>query len=235
MTSDLYFCGDIHDSSIIILGDFGVGFSRNLETEYNKTKSRLEKNNLTIYVLRGNHDDPDYFKDESHDFPRLKFLQDHKVYNICDRKIYTIGGAYSTDANTIPEYSNIDRKILNEKRLAKGKMPVWWENENVVKKYSELPTKVDIIISHTAPLNFDPVPMRDQGISIKQYENIIDERKYLMSLLSEINADYWFYGHFHKSYTGTYNKILYKCLGELELCMAPEHKENNPQGELKNE
>ena len=254
--NDLYFCGDIHgeyrklvwtlceknklqDSSVVILGDFGVGFTKpkELEIEYKRSEPKLEKNNLTIYVLRGNHDDPDYFKDTSRDFPRLKFLQDHTVYNICDRSIYIIGGAYSTDANLDPNYEGEveDRKVETEKRLRKGKLPTWWPGECVEKKYTDLPNRVDIIASHTAPISFDPVSIRTSEISLTQFENIVEERKYLQYILLEVRADYWFYGHYHKNYTGTYNQLLYKGLGVLELSPAPEHKQTNPQGELKDE
>lgn len=250
MSKELYFCGDIHgkyrefvwtvcikkdikDSSIVVLGDFGVGFTKDLEVEYKKSLPRLEKNNIYLYVLRGNHDDPKYFKDGSYDFPRLKFLQDHKVYDISGRLIYTIGGAYSTDANLDPSCNSIsDRKVESEKRILKGKMPIWWEDENVTEVYDNLPPKVDIIISHTAPLRFEPIPIRTSEISVSQYNKILKERKYLDYVLSEIRADYWFYGHFHKSYTGTYNQLLYRGLSELELYEGPEKKQSNPQGEL---
>jgi DNA repair exonuclease SbcCD nuclease subunit len=249
--NDLYFCGDIHgeykklvwticiekkikDASIIILGDFGVGFTKDLDILYKKSEQKLEKNNITLYAIRGNHDDPKYFEDLSKDYPRLKFLQDHKIYNICDRSIYTIGGAHSTDANTNPECTTIsDRKLENERRLRKGKMPIWWENECVEKKYNDLPRRVDIIISHTAPISFEPVAIKTSEISTNQFEKIIEERKYLQYILYEIRADYWFYGHFHRSYTGTFNQLLYRCLKEFELFPAPEKKELNPQGELK--
>jgi len=249
--NDLYFCGDIHgryrefiwticikknihDAIIIVLGDFGVGFTKDMDIEYRKSEPKLEKNNLTVYSIRGNHDDPKYF-DSTHDYPRLKFMQDHQIYEIAGRKIYTIGGAHSTDANTNPGTSVPDRKLETEARLRKGKLPTWWENEYVEKKYTDLPTKVDIIISHTAPLRFEPIPIRTSEVSISQYEKILDERKYLDYILSEIKADYWFYGHFHKSYTGTYNQLLYRCLEELELFPALDKKELNPQGELKDE
>lgn len=247
---DLYFCGDvhgkyrelvwtlcvkrnIHDASIIILGDFGVGFTRDMDIEYKKSEPKLQKNNLTLYTIRGNHDDPEYFKDSSHSYPRLKFLQDHQVYELAGRRIYTIGGAHSTDANTNPESTVPDRKLETEARLRKGKLPTWWEAECVEEKYEGLPTRVDIVISHTAPLRFEPIPIRTAEISINQYEKILSERKYLDYVLSEVRADYWFYGHYHRSYTGTYNQLLYRCLDELELFLAPELKETNPQGELK--
>lgn len=250
--NDLYFCGDIHgryrelvwtvceknnlhDSDILVLGDFGVGFTNDMDDLYKKTEKKLEKNNITISAIRGNHDDPKYFKDSTkYSYPRLKFLEDHKIYEINGRTIYVIGGANSTDANLSKDYSGsiVDRKIETEIRLRKHKLPTWWEDECVEKKLTNLPLKVDIIVSHCAPLNFDPVSIRTSEISVSQFEKIIDERKYLEYVLNEIRADYWFYGHYHKSYTGTYNQLLYRCLKELELFSAPEHKETNPQGEL---
>ena len=249
--SDLYFCGDVHgkykelvwklcekndirDSGILVLGDFGIGFTRDMSDLYNKTEKKLEDRNLTIYVLRGNHDDPQYFTDEEkYSYPRLRFLEDHRVYNICDRSIYIIGGANSTDANIDSECTTIvDRKVETEERLREHKLPTWWEDEPVVEKLDDLPTRVDIIASHCAPLNFDPVLMRTSEISVPQFEKILEERKYLEYVLNEVRADYWFYGHYHKSYTGTYNRLIYRCLGELELYLAPEHKQTNPQGEI---
>ncbi len=249
---NLVFCGDVHgkyrelvwkvciqkkltDTDIIILGDFGVGFTKNLDVEYKKSEPKLEKSGNSIYVMRGNHDDPKYFKDKSHDYPRLKFLTDHTLYNFGENLgIYVIGGAYSTDANTNPECTTVsDRVIDNKKRLLKGKMPIWWESEYVEKKYTDLPNRVDIIISHTAPLRFEPIPIRTSEISVSQYAKILEERKYLDYILQEIRTDYWFYGHYHKSYTGTYNGLLYRGLAELELFQAPEKKILNPQGEIK--
>lgn len=250
--NDLYFCGDIHgefrklvweicnkyeihNSSILVLGDFGIGFGRDFPDIYKRTEPKLEKNNITIYTIRGNHDDPQYFKNtEKHNYPRLKFLEDHNVYRICDRDIYVIGGANSTDANINPDYTgNIeDRKIETEKRLRKGKLATWWEDEAIEEKYTNLPPRVDIIVSHCAPINFEPVSIRTSEISVPQFERIIQERKYLMNVLQEIRADYWFYGHYHRSYTGTYNQLLYRGLGVFELFLAPPKKNTNPQGEI---
>lgn len=239
---DLYFCGDIHgelrtlvwtlterhnisNAEIIILGDFGIGFDKGFPELYKKVECKLDKNNITLNALRGNHDDPSYFINPKN-YSRLNFLEDHKVYNICDRTIYIIGGAYSTDIK--------DRLVDNEKRLRKHKLPCWWKDEGVVEKYDNLPANVDIIASHTAPLNFDPVLTRDDLRSTpqEQFDKIIEERKYLNNILYEVRSDYWFYGHFHKSYSGSYNSLIYKCLGIMELYLAPDKINHNPQGEI---
>lgn len=241
MEKDLYFCGDIHgdlrtlvwklsecyrikDSDVLILGDFGVGFSKDLPDIYKRCESKLEKNNLTIYTIRGNHDDPSYFIDPSkNDFPRLKFLEDHKIIELDGRKIYTIGGADSTDIEDRKKHDKKKHKIT------------WWPNESVERKYTDLPTKVDIIVSHTAPISFSPIVERTSDLPLYQYEKILETRKYLDYVLREVNADYWFYGHFHQSFTGTYGKLLYRCLDIMEIFEAPYHINSNPQGKLEEE
>ena len=62
------------------------------------------------------------------------------------------------------------------------------------------------------------------------YEKILEERKYLGEILGKVKTDYWFYGHYHHYYSGTYNEVMYRCLPELEFFLAPEPKNNNPQG-----
>lgn len=240
---DLYFCGDIHgefrtlvwtalekyrikNSDIIVLGDFGMGFDKKIWSDYARMEDRLNRAGVTIHAIRGNHDDPKYFKG-GYDKPRLKFLEDHKVYNICDREIYTIGGACSTDIEW--------RKLWNDEAEVYGsEKRVWWEGENVEHKYSDLPLKVDIIISHEAPLSFDPVASRSDNIPSYQYTNIIEDRKYLDYVYKEVRADYWYYGHYHTSYSGSLGHLLYKCLGIMKFSMAPEKINHNPQGEIEN-
>jgi len=235
----LIFCGDIHGelknlvynlterfninkADVIILGDFGVGFDKTLNSVYKNVEKRLEKNDINLHTIRGNHDDPSFFINPKN-YKRLEFLEDHKIYNISGRKIYTIGGANSTDIE--------DRIKDNEIRKRKHKLPCWWENEVIEKKYNDLPGRVDIIISHEAPLCFEPIIKRG-NLPEYQYKNIIDSRKYLNYVLESINTDYWFYGHYHTHYSGSYNNIVYRCLGIMELFEAPYKINHNPQGKI---
>lgn len=239
---DLYFCGDIHgdwkefiwkalrqyqirEADIGILGDFGIGFDKTMPDLYRWAEKRLEAADVTVYVIRGNHDDPSYFTDtEKYSYPRLRFLEDHKVYEICGRKIYTIGGACSNDIGW--------RLAMNETLASKGKdRRVWWPGEDVIQKRNDLPDKVDIIISHTAPLAFLPVIRKFPETPEWQYDKILEERRYLDYALKEINADYWYYGHFHDHYSGSYGDLLYRGLGIMEFIEAGDIINNNPQGE----
>lgn len=239
---DLYFCGDIHgnykeliynatkrydlhDAAIVVLGDFGIGFDKTMPDLYKWSEEKLNDHNLTIMAVRGNHDDPAYFKNEEESsYPRLRFLEDHKVYELAGRSVYTIGGASSIDIE--------DRIKYNQELVAKGKdTRVWWEDEGIVEKREDLPTYVDIIISHAAPLSFLPVIERFPELPDYQYDKILAERKYLDYVAAEINFRYWFYGHYHKHFSGSYGEALYKGLDIMEFYEAPTIESRNPQGE----
>lgn len=234
---DLYLCGDVHGefnslfhissfphSDVIVLGDFGMGFDKSFNSFYEKFEKRLEKNDITFYVMRGNHDDPSYF-DGTYDKPRVKFIKDYEILELGGLKILPIGGATSID---------IDWRIDKNKEYEHygSSRRVWWENEGVQEiPLRKLPKVVDLVISHTAPIQFEPIPFRTDDVSLEQYKKILSERKYLGTVLDNIKTDYWYYGHFHTSICRSYNEMLYKGLNILEIVPAPIKKDNNIQGE----
>lgn len=244
---DLYVVGDVHGNyrelifratqkyktehaDLLILGDFGIGFNKPeyMNQEYNRSKGKLEKHDITINVLRGNHDDPSYFKEPKKlDYPRLHFLEDGKVYDLCSRSVFIIGGANSTDI----EYTD---SFGNHKHRIEGKD--WWPGEDIERiNIENLPSKVDVIASHAAPISFEPVVKKFEETSIEQYEKILEERKYLQTVLKEVVADYWYYGHYHNHFSGSYGNLLYRCLPPLEFFLVPEPENKNPQGEINDE
>lgn len=230
---DLYICGDIHgeletlvfnavekykltNSRIIVVGDFGAGFGRpkSMDVKYEKVLRRLEKNNLKIYTIRGNHDDPEFF-DGKHDYDRLRFLPDHVVTEIGGLNVYPIGGATSTDLDLGGERS---RRKVNEKFIKVGSTQrVWWPDEGITRRESGLPVKVDLIISHTAPLAFLPVPIREEHIGYETWQEVLKERRYLDYVLDKVITRYWFYGHFHNYMSGNIGNTMYRCLPPHEL------------------
>ena len=225
---DLYFCGDIHgefselfnsisrinNSDIIVLGDFGMGFDKTFYSFYERFEKRIDKLDNTIYVLRGNHDDPECFNGTL-EFPRVKFIKDYEILNLGGLEILPIGGACSTDISWRLEKNKEYIKYGSSRR-------VWWENEGVQKiSLNKLPKTVDMVISHTAPIQFEPIPVRLDDVPLEQYNKILEERKYLGEILENINMNYWYYGHFHTSMSNSYNNILYKCFNIMEISAAP--------------
>ena len=221
----LFFVGDIHgefkkliweatqqykiqDADLVVLGDFGVGFDNKLKADYERAKKKMEKYGIEVYTIRGNHDNPDFFKDDDSEksiqlkttYPKIHFLADHRVYNIGGKEIYTVGGGGSTDIIFRTPGKN------------------WWSGEYIEERpIKDLPGHVDIIISHEAPLTFEPIITRFEETPEEQYQKILSGRKYLEIILKEVRCKEWYYGHYHQHYSGAYGEVLYKGLGINEF------------------
>lgn len=225
---DIYFVGDIHgnlenivweicsryrieNSDIIFCGDFGVGFGREkgMDDLYKKVEPRLEKSGNKLYALRGNHDDPDYF-DGMHNYPRLIFLPDHVPFVLSGKVIYPVGGATSID-----QYLRIPENLNNIRYGSERRC--WWPGERITKKYTGLPPKVDIVISHEAPMDFEPIVIREGGCSGEIIDKIVEDRRYLSWLLRELKPTRWFHGHYHISSSGDYLSCMYRGLDIDEI------------------
>lgn len=231
----LYVVGDIHgdfkelvfnlvvrhglsDCAVLLAGDIGFGFNKRnyYDHLYNKIKGKLEKNNITLYAIRGNHDDPAYFSSTILDYPRLKLVKDYDILDLCGYRILCIGGAVSTDREWRVSKNLGYEKIGSSRRL-------WWENEGIVQDMSLLPGFLpDVIISHEAPICFQPVIVREsEDLPVSDWEKILESRKYLEKVLVEMRPKYWFHGHYHKSSCGTWGRTLYRGLEIMEIFNIP--------------
>ena len=241
---DLYVVGDIHgefktlsynicvkheikDSVVCIAGDCGLGFDKPgyYENLWNDLKPRLEKNNILILCIRGNHDDPDYYNgDKALSFERLKTISDYTTLRMLDREILCVGGAVSTDRSW----------RLEENR--KGARKVWWPNEAPIeltdRELSKLHGRVYGVISHDAPISFEPVLVRDSEFieSDEMFYDILRSREYLEKVLWKANPKRWYYGHHHRSYSGGNGRTHWRGLGIQELIRVPlEESDDNDE------
>lgn len=88
--------------------------------------------------------------------PNILFAKDGEVFDFDDVKAIVIGGAYSVD------------KFY---RLERGWN--WWKNEQpsaeikqaTENKLSELGNQVDVVLSHTCPLKYEPIEVFLGGIA----------------------------------------------------------------------
>ena len=233
----LWICGDIHGevsglvcnavnrgiscADILVVGDFGAGFGRpkSMDVAYGKVRAALERNDICIYTVRGNHDDPAFF-DGKHDYERLHFLPDHRLVEICGRKIYPIGGAVSADIDFMDPLTRKSRRMVNDALIRYGSTKrVWWPDEAPVQlavgsvpsadstgsstsSGTLFPECVDIVVSHEAPLSFDPPLVRADYVRDETWQKIVESRKYLDCVLHAIKPALWFYGHYHCHYEG---------------------------------
>jgi UDP-2,3-diacylglucosamine pyrophosphatase LpxH len=193
---------------IIQVGDFGMGFHKPnyyKDQTFPKLNEVLVKKNCQLYVIRGNHDDPEYFKQTNNpfDFSNITLLQDYTELDLIGKSILLVGGAIS-----------IDRTWRVENKS-------WWSDETFkLKLDNEFPYKdrqYDLVVTHTRP----GVCGAFKGFNnIKEWcnndanlkTNLIEESQAVDYLYEKTKPKDWIYGHFHESVVNQYNGTTFRCL-----------------------
>lgn len=200
------FCKRINTSKcdiMIILGDSGINYDTGLRGR--QLKNSLVYLPITLFCIHGNHEERPYLiKNEEgkciyeekeifggiayveKKYPNLIFAKDGEYYHIEKHKYFVIGGAYSID-----KYY----------RLKKGYS--WFESEqpnDEIKKrvednLSKLNYKVDIVLSHTSPLKYEPIEFFMEGFDQKNVDKSTE--KWLDTIEDKLGYNHWYFGHFH--------------------------------------
>lgn len=209
------------DDTIILLGDAGINYHVSANPEYIdngciyknskkmiKLKSFLESLPITFFCIHGNHEarpesiasykikkwnQGNVFYEE--EYPSLNFSKDGEIYNIDNNKVLVIGGAYSIDK----EYRLIryaqgfkDYKWFSDEQPSQEVMEAILEKINKVKK-------VDIVLSHTCPLKYEPTEVFLKGIQQNEVDKTTE--KFLDTVEEKIQYDKWYCGHYHTDKT----------------------------------
>lgn len=213
--------------ALIHVGDFGVGFCWERESEMHlldTLNTKLIEHNTTMYVVRGNHDNPEWFTGEFI-FSNLVFLKDHTVLEfqrmgqdideIKRTKIYCNGGSIS-----------IDRSNRTEGRS-------YWKEEGfkelTPEQLNEIPTDLDCIVTHNRPLGCHPTVynssvlrwcLRDEKLD----EDLKQEQLSLKRMFDSIrerndprNNILHYFGHYHWSHKERFGMIAHITLAKHEV------------------
>lgn len=195
-------CEKIHTSTedvLIILGDAGInGFGKEQDWRLKRALSRLP---ITLFCIHGNHEERPqnifgYAETLWHDgtvfvepeFPRLLFAKDGDIYDFGGKRCFVIGGAYSVD-----KYY----------RLARGRR--WWADEQpsaeikarVENRLEKENGRVDIVFTHTCPLQYEPTEVFLPGIDQSTVDKSTEE--WLGTIERRLSYEKWYCGHYHTS------------------------------------
>ena len=203
--SKIIICGDIHarwdklnslinkkqPDIILQVGDFGY------YPEYKNYHPHHIKNGDTkIYWCDGNHENHDKLNiiKRNEIRPNVFYMKRGSVLTLPNGEIVLfMGGAESIDKHL--------RTIGVD----------WFPQEVISQKDLEnLPstdTKIDIVISHTCPLEFD---LGDRFKDTQKYKDC--SRVALSRVLEIYKPAKWYFGHYHANIKGQYDNCKWECL-----------------------
>ena len=182
---------------MIILGDAGINYYEGKRAE--EQKKMLDDFPITLFCIHGNHEQRPYVIPGYHEetwnggavyvekkHPSILFAKDGEVYDFDSNKAIVIGGAYSVD-----KFYRLSRHYA------------WFDNEQpsdeikkyVMQKLDEIGWNVDLVLTHTTPLKYEPVEvflsMIDQTTVDKSTEQWLDE------IEDKLSYKKWYCGHYH--------------------------------------
>lgn len=228
---EVYATGDIHglfrmlvssltvqnglcDSVVVVCGDIGMGFYKRgyYTDEFRWMQSRLEKQNVTVIMFRGNHDNPEYF--DNPEYGEFQWFGDCKYKNAYLIPDYTVLKTNSGNVLCAGGAVSIDRSVRTENIS-------WWRDEKFQMPdeldYLEIASEgISMVATHTCPKCCGPLFNNAMG-----YENadpmlmceLQNERLDLLEVFENLRRDsdgedrgtnpikLWLYGHFHGHYS----------------------------------
>ena len=212
------FCDTVQsakDDLLIILGNVGINyFGGEKDRAFKRLLAELP---ITFFCIHGNHERrPEtlgyaeatryngaiYWEPE---FPNLLFAKDGECYNLDGKRCITIGGSYSVD---------------KEIHLAEGWG--WWADEQPSKEIRECVEnrldaenwQVDYVLSHTAPLKYEPCETFISGVN----QNTVDKstEKWMDSIEGRLVYKRWYCGHYHTDKVIDKMRFLYNDFLEVK-------------------
>jgi Zn finger protein HypA/HybF involved in hydrogenase expression len=118
------------------------------------------------------------------EYPNLIFAKNGELYDIDNKKVLLIGGAYSVDKNYRIIYGY---PWFKDEQLSKEEM------DNILNKYKG--QQIDIVLLHTCPLKYEPTEVFMKGIDQSDTDKCME--KFLDKVEESINYDKLYCGHYH--------------------------------------
>jgi len=196
VTALCYIVQSTKDDVLIVLGDAGINYFGGEKDR--QLKYVLAELPITLFCIHGNHEQrPEklgYNETRWHgasaywepEFPNLLFAKDGEIYDLGGKRCIVIGGAYSVD------------KPL---RLSEGWG--WWSDEQPspeIRKRVEVQLDVegwdvDLVLSHTCPLKYEPHETFITGINQAGVDKTTEQ--WLDTIEDRLDYKHWYCGHYH--------------------------------------
>ncbi len=212
------FCNDHPDISredvLIILGDAGINYSLNRQER--KVKKMLSGLPVTLMCIHGNHEERPYnikgYQEISRfdgivyqqkRYPNILFCKDGENYRIGNRRLFVLGGAYSTDKHF---------RLENGWEWFESEQPGPDARNNAEKTMKENDCFFDLVLSHTCPRKYLGNELRH--VYTDDHEVDYSTEDWLDGIENRITYNHWYFGHFHKDrdlnqkVTVMYDKVI---------------------------
>lgn len=237
----IYITGDIHgdfrnlaafcekhkvtaDDIIIILGDVGANFY--LHGRDRSTKKKALRIPATLFCIHGNHEArpqslPELYHEDTFcggtvfvedTFPNLIFAKDGEVYNFNGFSTLVIGGAYSIDAEWrreigAPWFADEQPDEATKRHIEEVLVSRGW--------------KVDIVLSHTCPIKYEPTEAFFEGIDQSKVDKSTEQ--WLGALEDKLTYQRWYCGHWHINKHINRMDFLFGKVEKFASGLTPEH------------
>ncbi|MFM9825463.1 metallophosphoesterase [Flavobacterium sp.] len=198
---------NIDNQTILMLGDFGLGFSsrENDDARLKKINILCIQRNILLYVISGNHDNKDFWR-RGYEFSNLFLIKDYTPAIFPNKKTaLLVGGGISIDRSSRRE--GLD----------------YWSDEITI--YVKQNEHYDYLFAHDCPNYFNNSTeslwsspyqdfLRDDP---DLFEDALDQRNVIGQIVEDIKCEWCFSGHFHNNVKEEKNGIKYQCLNIEEL------------------
>ena len=182
---------------VLQCGDFGHWpaleyLKRNLYRDKSPWKLQgVKAQDAHVLWCDGNHEDHWHLREHNVNYQGVTYMPRGSVRMLTDqRMVMFVGGAESVDKSS----RTLGIDWFPEEVIS------WAESESIV----EYGGPVDIVISHTCPLEFD--------IPGKPDKHSDPTRMTLSWVLNKYKPDLWYFGHWHTNVRGKYRNTRWECL-----------------------
>ncbi|NLK66678.1 MAG: metallophosphoesterase [Campylobacteraceae bacterium] len=191
------------DDVLVVLGDFGVFWFDEPDENELYLLDIFEKLPFTLCFIDGNHENfnrLDKFETINKFGGKVGkagencyWLKRGEIYEICGKKLFTFGGAFS-----------IDRvyRVLNKSWWLR-EIPSQAEMDYALENLKNSPD-IDIVLTHTAP---------DFIVKSMGFFGVVDETTlFLEKVFYKIEPKEWYFGHFHLDKKLSYQNCKFRVL-----------------------